>query len=281
MNRPCPVRPPRASSRVSLSRAAEKRKRHLRQRRLWCELLERRDLLAASLDGLHLVYDTGPSNSDLVTADPQVAAFISGCSEGNSVEAQFDHFGDGNVDGYSYVYYAGQELTYDPRSFDYTLASYSGSFTLNYRAIERDAMYNVVSESAWQSFTFTLQPPPIPEIAVTYADPYYGYQTEMYDGSSSVSFGTTAVDGPVSQTFTVSNPGTGVLTLELSSLTLPPGFSLIGRFPDSIDAGDSATFTVRLDAAAPGFFSGPLSFSTNDGDEDPFDFYLDGEVTAR
>jgi hypothetical protein len=85
--------------------------------------------LAASLDGLHLVYDTGPSNSDLVTADPQVAAFVSGCTEGNSVEAQFDHFGDGSVDGYSYVYYASQELTYDPRSFDYTLASYSGSFT--------------------------------------------------------------------------------------------------------------------------------------------------------
>ncbi len=54
---------------------------------------------------------------------------------------------------------------------------------------------------------------PQPEIAVTYADPYNGYPTEVYDDYGSVDFGSTMVDAPLQRTFTIHNSGAGTLAL--------------------------------------------------------------------
>ena len=60
-------------------------------------------------------------------------------------------------------------------------------------------------------------------------------------------------------------------------------FVLVGRIAGlsgSLAPGASDTFTVRLDNATVGTKSGDVSFSTNDGDENPFHFRITGIVTA-
>lgn len=72
-------------------------------------------------------------------------------------------------------------------------------------------------------------------------------------------FGTTSIGSPVETEFTIANDGT--TTLRLSDLILPAGFSLNGSFPVAITAGESATFTIRLDATTAGSFSGDVVFT--------------------
>jgi len=106
---------------------------------------------------------------------------------------------------------------------------------------------------------------------------------EITDGDNTVS----AADGtnfgtilrgttPVSRTFTVTN--TGDVPLMLGTISLPTGFTLTEGLDSSIAAGASDTFTVQLDADTNGTKSGHLSFSTNDSDEDPFNFRITGKV---
>ncbi len=79
-------------------------------------------------------------------------------------------------------------------------------------------------------------------------------------------------------TFTLSNDGQ--LPLMLGGLILPTGFVLEGSFPAQLTGGQSATFTIRLDSAVVGDHAGQVSFDTNDGDENPFQFAISGQVTA-
>ena len=78
---------------------------------------------------------------------------------------------------------------------------------------------------------------------------------------------------------TVYNSGSAELQLDPASLVLPSGFSLVGSLPSSIGPGGMYTyFTVRLDAAAAGDYSGTLSFATNDPNHRVFNFTLSGQV---
>ena len=43
----------------------------------------------------------------------------------------------------------------------------------------------------------------------------------------------------------------------------------MGDFPSSVEPGESATFTIQLDAAALGSYSGSLSFTSNDAGTSP------------
>ncbi|MBM4093274.1 MAG: choice-of-anchor D domain-containing protein, partial [Planctomycetes bacterium] len=99
-------------------------------------------------------------------------------------------------------------------------------------------------------------------------------------GISNADFGFTIEGIPVARTFTVTNIGMDpqAAALQLNqSITLPTGFSLVSEFgATTLSAGESTTFAVRLDAAAPGTFSGTLSFVNNDSDENPFQFTVCG-----
>ncbi|OQX27669.1 MAG: hypothetical protein BWK80_04165 [Desulfobacteraceae bacterium IS3] len=95
--------------------------------------------------------------------------------------------------------------------------------------------------------------------------------------NGSVSFGTTVVGKPIVKTFTIRNIGTAALTVGFT-LPTPDGFSMVGVFPDTIAAGDSGSFQIRLDAAIDGTFSGIFEFDTNDEDENPYRFTLTGTV---
>ncbi|MDZ4685792.1 MAG: choice-of-anchor D domain-containing protein, partial [Planctomycetaceae bacterium] len=116
--------------------------------------------------------------------------------------------------------------------------------------------------------------PAVPEIVVQDG------ATALADGVSSVSFGNATVGTPVSKTFTIYN--TGATTLTLQPATAPPGFTVTTNFTanQAVAPGASALLTVRLDATSAGSFTGQLSFATDDGDENPFNFTISGEVFA-
>jgi subtilisin-like proprotein convertase family protein len=118
-----------------------------------------------------------------------------------------------------------------------------------------------------------------PEIEVT------GNGISIPDGDTTPSatdytdFGTIVQASPtISRTFTVRNSGTATLTL--GAVTVPAGFTLTEGLSGSLAPGASDTFTVRLDNATVGTKSGDISFSTNDGDENPFNFRITGIVAA-
>lgn len=101
----------------------------------------------------------------------------------------------------------------------------------------------------------------------------------VVDNSGLVDFGSTTIGSAIQKTFTVNNTGTADLTL--ANLAVPAGFSIISNFGASTVAPNGSTsFVVQLDAAAANLFEGTLSFSTNDTDENPFNFTVSGNVTA-
>ena len=100
------------------------------------------------------------------------------------------------------------------------------------------------------------------------------------DGTGTVNLGATLVGKPIDKTFTVSNTGTADLTL-IEPISVPTGFSVANSFGGTtVTAGNSTTFTVRLDAVAEDTYSGTLQFANNDADEDPFNFTISGSATT-
>jgi hypothetical protein len=95
-----------------------------------------------------------------------------------------------------------------------------------------------------------------------------------------VEFDTTQMGTPVTRTITVTNVGDAVLTLApIDPNTLPAGFSLIsGLSTTTLGPGGTATFTVQLNAAAAGSFSGVIHITSDDSDEASFALGLHGAV---
>ena len=96
------------------------------------------------------------------------------------------------------------------------------------------------------------------------------------NGGSDV-FGTWSVGDSASKTFTVSNSGTADLTV--SAVSLPTGFSLGTSLPLTVAANSSANFTVSMDTSSAASFSGTMSISDDDSENDPYDVTLSGTVT--
>jgi hypothetical protein len=126
--------------------------------------------------------------------------------------------------------------------------------------------------------SFAIQVPAVPEVAVTGLS-----STSIVDGDSTPSltdgtdFGTVTPGGvPLSRTFTVSNTGTATLTT--SAPSVPEGYTVTEPLDAAIAPGGSDTFTVRLDTATTGTKAGQISFTTNDSDENPFNFSVTGTV---
>ena len=92
-----------------------------------------------------------------------------------------------------------------------------------------------------------------------------------------VNFGSVhvGVPGPM-KSFTVRNSGT--TDLELGSVDVPNGFSLVEDLFPRLEPGESDSFTIRLDTSTEGTKGDLVRFSTNDGNETPFEFPITGEV---
>jgi Ca2+-binding RTX toxin-like protein len=103
---------------------------------------------------------------------------------------------------------------------------------------------------------------------------------DLVDGSTSaINFGSVFVGSTLTKTFTIKNTGTAALNL--STLKLPDGFSLVGTLPTSVAANASTTITVALNTTTPGTYSGTLVLGNNDSNESPFDFAISGTVQTK
>jgi len=103
---------------------------------------------------------------------------------------------------------------------------------------------------------------------------------DVPDDTGSVHVSETTLGTPVAYTFTIENQGDADLALDSASLALPAGFSVTSWFDETVYSYSQSSLTVQLDAVSVGTYSGELSFSTNDSDENPFNFTITGEVTS-
>ena len=118
----------------------------------------------------------------------------------------------------------------------------------------------------------------VPEIAVTAS-----IGGAVTDGGTNAQ-GTQVAGTPVTVTYTVTNPGTGDLTIAtatssaLSNVTVDsigaPGSTTV------IAGGGTTTFDVQYTPTLAGAFSFGLSFVNDDGDENPFNYTVSGTATG-
>ncbi len=100
------------------------------------------------------------------------------------------------------------------------------------------------------------------------------------DGSSSINVGTITNGGTTaSATFTVRNDGDTIM--HLSGLTVPTGFTVTNGLVSTLLPGATDDITVRLDNSVSGVKSGQLSFTTDDPNENPFNFTISGTVNPK
>lgn len=120
---------------------------------------------------------------------------------------------------------------------------------------------------------------PLPEVAVS------GNSTNIADGDSTPSaadhtdFGSADVSGGmVVRTFTITNTGNASLTLGAVTVggTHAADFTVTQQPSSAVAPGNSTTFQVTFDPSAAGLRSASLSFNNNDGDENPFNFTIQG-----
>jgi hypothetical protein len=99
-----------------------------------------------------------------------------------------------------------------------------------------------------------------PELRVTV------FSTALLDGAS-LSFGSTPVDTPVTKTLTITNTQTSPFTtgaLTLSNVSSPAGFAISGFPSVSLANGQSASFSLTLNANNSGLVAESLTFTGND-----------------
>jgi hypothetical protein len=95
-------------------------------------------------------------------------------------------------------------------------------------------------------------------------------------------FGSATLSGePVQQTFTIENSGAAALNLtgvpQVEIIGLHPGdFSIVSQPASQIAGGGSFTFTVEFSPTAAGLRSATISISSDDSDENPYTFAIQG-----
>ena len=138
----------------------------------------------------------------------------------------------------------------------------------------------------------TLATPAAPEIDVQ------GNGVSIASGDSTpataddTDFGTVTVGSAVTHTFTISNPGTADLTgveVFLTGSACAAGanvcaasaaFHLVSLPAFTIAAGASSTFTVAFAPSAVGVVEETISITSNDSDENPYEFAVNGNGVA-
>ena len=125
-----------------------------------------------------------------------------------------------------------------------------------------------------------------PEIGVT------GNGTNIADGDGSpgsvdhTDFGAVAVSsGTVSRTFTITNSGSGTLTLGSNAASLSGShaadFSITSQPATSVaSGGGTTTVTVQFDPSVVGTRSATLTIANDDSDESPYNFAIQGTGTG-
>jgi len=98
-------------------------------------------------------------------------------------------------------------------------------------------------------------------------------------------FGTANVGSPLSRTFTVKNIGnasltTGGLKVTNTDGTASSAFTITEPLNATIAPGASDNFTVRFNVGAAGVYTRLVSFTNNDANENPYNFYVKGTAVV-
>ncbi|MBK8567551.1 MAG: choice-of-anchor D domain-containing protein [Saprospiraceae bacterium] len=119
-----------------------------------------------------------------------------------------------------------------------------------------------------------------------------GNGASIADGDTSPSatdhtdFGETCELGStLERIFTIKNEGTDTLIIPTNGITITGAFSSDFTFsgivlPDSIPPGDSVLVTVTFDPSTSGALAATLNIASNDCDENPYNFIIQGTGTA-
>jgi hypothetical protein len=94
--------------------------------------------------------------------------------------------------------------------------------------------------------------------------------TNVPDNTGSVTFPETWVGVPPAKDFVIENLGRSNLTI--ANVTVPNGFTVELISNTTIVRNGIARITVRCNAATAGTFSGTMSFTNNDANENPYNF---------
>jgi subtilisin family serine protease len=148
-----------------------------------------------------------------------------------------------------------------------TIGTYTGTIVINSNADSQPV------------FTFPIKgkvidPSSLVEVVVTSPD---GIDI-VNDSDTAYAFGNKVADTTARKTFTVSNTGSNVMTI--SDMAAMGDFTIVTNLPASIAGKSSATFVIEMDTTSIGDKYGSISFSSNDADESPFTFSIEGTVTA-
>lgn len=147
----------------------------------------------------------------------------------------------------------------------------------------RAAMINILSNDTDEAtFNFNVTGTgTAPEIAV--ATIAGGTTTNIVDNAAAgaagtpTNFGTQSTTGYVTRTFTISNSGTGPLTIGTITNSNTTDYTVSGlSSPSPIAIGSSTTFTITFDPQTAGTKTATISIVTNDANENPFRINVTG-----
>lgn len=152
------------------------------------------------------------------------------------------------------------------------LSSTSGTVTGQLRINNNDPNDNPYTVN----LTASVSPPAVPQIRVT----DNGNGNAVVAKGSTVNIGSTPVNVALQRTFTIANTGTSPLSItNPTSFLSGPGFSLVSSPSGTIGAGSSTQFTIRFQHGTAGTYTGTVSLSNNDPDDNPFTFQLQATAT--
>ncbi len=92
--------------------------------------------------------------------------------------------------------------------------------------------------------------------------------------SGSIDLGSTPLGVPAPLPLTISNPGAA--SLNLQAVILPAGFSVVGPAPTVVLSNGTAALNLQMDAASPGAYAGHVLIPSDDSDETPYKFFVQG-----
>lgn len=78
--------------------------------------------------------------------------------------------------------------------------------------------------------------------------------------------------------FTVSNHGTA--PLNISDISVPNGFSVVGSPGSTLNPGDSGDLRILLDTGSPGYYAGEVFITSDDFDQPIYRFSIEGQSTS-
>jgi hypothetical protein len=199
---------------------------------LTLEALETRKMLTLAVTDLHLASDTGSSSTDKITSAGTIVGNAGAMAGYSGVVAEFDHNGDGSVDGTSTNFSSNGTFSYDAVAHDSALQSWENTVNIKCRLTEYDGYGGIVERTDWQNFNFTLDRVAPTTSGLTNVNVNEGAADTTINLNSVFADGVTSDSSLVYSIISNSNPGlfdsvsinsgSGVLTLDYK----PTGYGI-------------------------------------------------------